>query len=1324
MRIILFILVLFLILLAGLVGTTVGVQVGIQIVDRFLPGELQATAASGRLVDRFELHDLTYRDQTTEVELDRATIDWHSLALLRRSVLIESLSIGSLNIVTRPDDTAEPVEPHALPLGIEVRALDIDSVNYHDTDIDTLVQLRKIHLRLSAHDDRVVIRQLSATGDNFIASLSGQLQLAENWPLQADFNYSLALPDLPPNLADIDGQGRVAGDLRQLTIAHRTTTPITSELDLTVTDIIGKAAWHGRLTASDVELQSFVDIDGRADIEIGIDGDLTRSHLDITTILRGELAADWMLTTELAHAEQNLIHIVSLQFEDRDRHFDLIGQGQLTFIEEPVLEFTGEWRYLADEPATGKLLVNGKPEDYRIELTALTEIPITSGWSLRGRGDTGSLTIEALRGELASGTIDAHGQIDWQQDIPEFEFRGEWNELALTVEDDVPLYAPAGEFRLSGTPEHYLIELAGKLVTNDWPALDVSLQADGDAEQLNISLLEIGLLDGQLRADGHIEWLTSPGAVLNVSGDGINPGSHWPDWPGRLDLGTVLVVEQKDDHWEVALEGLAVQGRLRGFPLQASGSLLAGADDYHVEKLVIRSGDSLLSADGRIGSTNRLDWRLQSPNLEQLWPDAGGRVDGQGRLRGSLTAPEVTAELSGQTIRTPWLNAETIDAELDLDTSTNRFDANINAIEVQAADQTIKRALIHSQGLLDQHSLAVEIEMPDRLFKTTGNGSLRDDTWNLTLDQSRISDPTLGNWELAEPLEMSLNQTAIRVERHCWRQQSAQLCGRGSWRQADTWETELELAGLQLGEHIVLPDELPSVTGAIDSQLSARGKLMDVDSINGSFTLSGGRLQPDAGIEPMIIDRLTLDIADTAEGVALNLSSAFGGDYPGELQGELRTGRLQLDPQAMSTMPIEGQIHAALGDLRPLLAVYTDLDAREATATLDASIAGRVEAPELTGKLQLSAARVIIIEAGLELSEFELEITGSPDGELTLNGMAVTAPGKLEFDGRLQFADAGILISDMSIDGENFETLNLPEAWVLTSPELKVGHAEGVLQITGHVTVPEAMLEPLEAGGAIRVSADEEIVTPDMEEHQREPLPIAVAMQLRLGDEVRFRGPGFRGRLTGTLDIRQQPGRPATAEGMLNIVDGVYGAYGQELRITTGQIIYTGQTLDDPQLNIRAVRTIRNVQAGIRAFGSARRPEAELFSTPSMPDADILSYIVVGRPVSGLTTGEGNMLMDAAVAMGVRGTESLRQDIAGTLGLDELTLTAGGVGDTDARLTVGKYLTPRLYVSYGAGLVETAVDTMRLRYTITRWLALEAEQGRGTGADLLYQLER
>ena len=54
---------------------------------------------------------------------------------------------------------------------------------------------------------------------------------------------------------------------------------------------------------------------------------------------------------------------------------------------------------------------------------------------------------------------------------------------------------------------------------------------------------------------------------------------------------------------------------------------------------------------------------------------------------------------------------------------------------------------------------------------------------------------------------------------------------------------------------------------------------------------------------------------------------------------------------------------------------------------------------------------------------------------------------------------------------------------------------------------------------------------------------------------------------------------------------------------------------------------------------------------------------------------------------------------------------------------VGRYLSPRLYVGYGVGLVES-INTLNLNYKITDSWQLEVESGVNQGADLFYHFER
>ena len=56
-------------------------------------------------------------------------------------------------------------------------------------------------------------------------------------------------------------------------------------------------------------------------------------------------------------------------------------------------------------------------------------------------------------------------------------------------------------------------------------------------------------------------------------------------------------------------------------------------------------------------------------------------------------------------------------------------------------------------------------------------------------------------------------------------------------------------------------------------------------------------------------------------------------------------------------------------------------------------------------------------------------------------------------------------------------------------------------------------------------------------------------------------------------------------------------------------------------------------------------------------------------------------------------------------------------------MVIGKFLSPRLYVSYGVSLTEQ-INTLKLRYTIgDRWV-IRTESGLRQSADIEYTIER
>jgi translocation and assembly module TamB len=177
--------------------------------------------------------------------------------------------------------------------------------------------------------------------------------------------------------------------------------------------------------------------------------------------------------------------------------------------------------------------------------------------------------------------------------------------------------------------------------------------------------------------------------------------------------------------------------------------------------------------------------------------------------------------------------------------------------------------------------------------------------------------------------------------------------------------------------------------------------------------------------------------------------------------------------------------------------------------------------------------------------------------------------------------------------------------------------------------------------------------------------------------------------------------------------------------VQTGQLLFAGTPIDNPRLNIVAVRTVGDVNAGLRITGNAQNPQLAVFSDPPMGQANALAYVVTGKPLDqvGSSSGDSDALQSAARSMGSAAGGLLAKKIGGRLGIDEV-----GVKDSDAiggsAFTVGQYLSPRLYLSYGIGLFQPG-EVMTLRYKLKEGLAIQAERGpKDTRAGVEYRIEK
>lgn len=233
--------------------------------------------------------------------------------------------------------------------------------------------------------------------------------------------------------------------------------------------------------------------------------------------------------------------------------------------------------------------------------------------------------------------------------------------------------------------------------------------------------------------------------------------------------------------------------------------------------------------------------------------------------------------------------------------------------------------------------------------------------------------------------------------------------------------------------------------------------------------------------------------------------------------------------------------------------------------------------------------------------------------------------------------------------------------------------------------------------------------------------PLILNVKLDMGHDFALQGYGITTRLTGTLNVQSSGGAGIgmpRITGVISTEEGRYRAWGQVLNVETGLIRFNGP-YNNPSLDILALRPNIAVRAGVQVSGSAQAPRVRLYSNPEMPDAEKISWVVMGRdPAEG---GASSALMQqAALALLSGGSgESITGNIAKGLGLDEIGF--GGTDRDSASLSLGKRISQDLYVTYEAGLAGT-LGALYIFYDFTRNLQLRGSAGTTSALDLIYTL--
>ena len=1367
-----------------LLGTESGLRFVYQQLQPRLPAALRVQQVTGTLGDTITLSGIEYSDAELDFSADRLVLSWNPWALLSARLQIVSLDLEQVAITLAAASENAPAQPTdvalpqlTLPLQFTLEQASSDLIAFRQGN--SSLQLRALVLQAKSNGNEIHISRFETQATDIVidgqpqndvaASLTGNIEVAGAYRHDLRLDWRTRLPAG----SSIENITRLTGDLDATQLSHQSTGPLQADLTLQLRQPLQELQWQLSLALTDLDT-ALLDtrLPGlRGTVKLSASGDLQSARgsgeIDADSAELGKFATRFELRSLAAERLFDGLQIESLQLAWLDGDIDARGQllwaPALSWDSEIVISHVNPAGLMAEWPGdlSARLHTEGRIEGE--QTIASANLSESSGslrnypFALQGQVHWQDNTLRIESADLRSGAsrILANGSIGDRLDL-------QWS---LDSQDLAELYphaqgrllgnghlggnldAPLVEAKFSGQSvkfsDYSAAQIEGNIAIDllSWQKLDLriaardlqlqgqslqSLEVTADSRRIEAALradrlsAQIGLagelqdqswrgklLTASLETADFGNWRLKDAVQLNLSAQTISSETLCLLSSEQAQVCASLV--QGDSDWDIGLKLVQMPlAMLRAWTppeLQLDGVLDADAElrftaaGELLGKVTASLPRSSASYPLQEGKLERFDYRLATLELtldnQRIKTIVGLTLDNGDQLEGWL-------ELPGARI-------------LDFDSAAQNLQA---AATVTASNWRIVDAMIPQiEDLRGNLKIALTASGSLTEPRIQGSANLRDGGFRLPAQNLEITQIELqASSDGSEKVDFDVSAMLAngRVE----------LRGNTTLNQQEGWPSRLSVdaSGMQIAQ-LLAPWIAPPLT--LEGELAANAELTyrAPDQLFGELKISA----PAGALNyPLVAQEIEswpfrdglVAVTITDQGIEANSAITIGSNSTIAAETTLVGARLlTLD---FERQPLQTSARLNFDELELIEFVIPEIDQVKGQLLFDMSVSGTLAKPRVLAQAQIPQASFRIPRLGVQVSQIKMQGKSDDLNRFNFTLSAVSGDGNLALEGSSELDPDKGWPTAFSVKGSNFEVSRIPEALVTVSPDLQITLQNRSINVIGDLNLPFAKLQPKDISTAARVSNDTVIVgSPQAAE---EKWLVTTRVNLTLGERVTFFGFGFEGRLGGGLLVEDEPGQLSIGTGEITIREGRYRAYGQRLDINNGRLLFTGSALDNPGLDLRATREVEDVTVGLQVRGRLQQPELELFSNPSMGQTDMLSYLLLGRPMESASGTEGEMMAKAALALGLVGGDSLARQLGDRFGLDEMRVESSNSGD-QASLVVGRYLSPKLYVSYGVGLIES-INTINLRYALTERWKLEAESGEYQGADVLFSIER
>ncbi|MGE5717815.1 MAG: translocation/assembly module TamB domain-containing protein, partial [Acidobacteriota bacterium] len=870
-------------------------------------------------------------------------------------------------------------------------------------------------------------------------------------------------------------------------------------------------------------------------------------------------------------------------------------------------------------------------------------------------------------------SIQAHGKVtlppNARAEETALDLTASWKELTWPLTGKPIARSRAGDARVKGTLDAYGLDLNADLEAPNAPPGRWTLHGKGDRNRLELPSLRAEVLSGHVEGSGLVAWSPEIGWSLTLAGRDIDPQQLARGFAGRLSFeaftrGKVPGRGGPTAHLELRNLG----GTLRGQSLSASATVDMEGETIRVGKLEVASGPNRLEARGVVGPASDLTWSLDAPNLTSLVPDAAGSLAGHGHVAGPRATPRVVASLRGKALSFEDKRAATLEVEADVSLARGApLSIDLKGTGIVVGTHAIDSAAITGRGTRDRHTISVAADGKDPRRKESlrlevAGGIDTKLTWRGEIRRLDVETKETGAWKLESPAVLELGSDHASLERFCWTSQGGRLClsgsyGGGAWRAASTvHDVPLSLFGPWLPADV-------EISGALNGSVDARG-------------FADGRLEAKAELAPgpgeirypeerggkgsVRFHDAVLRLSAGASGLTAHAGAVFEGTGTASFDISLPEYNARGVPQ--KNQPVKGRVRIEVARLDVLQGFVEGVRQVRGSLHADLALGGTLGAPSVLGEARLDGGQADLPDYGIQLREISVVARGDGTGPLRFDGKVRSGPGRLTISGDTPVTPAALTATHVRIDGDQFLVLDQPpDNRVLVSPRVAVTLKGKRVDVNGDLEIPEAKYAYVTRFAAVPVSRDVVIVGTPVSQPKATGFELGARLRLILGEKVRIKGAGLDARVTGSVLAIEQPGRDVVATGELELHEGTYKAYGQDLTIERGRLFFAGGPIDNPGVDARVYRKAKDgVVAGLEIKGTLKAPEVTIWSQPPMAQSEALAYVLLGHPLGKSTQQEGSLVANAAASLGLKGGNLLAKKLAAKFGLEEARIETEG----------------------------------------------------------------